>query len=393
MVTVTGTNTERLRVVLLTHVARLSGAEIGLLRFIKAAPEIQATVLVAEDGPLVDAARAAGLRVEVLELAAVAREARRADIAFGREQARAAGYVARYVARLALRLRALRPHVVHASSLKAGVYGSLAARLARRPVLWHLHDHLTAEYLAPTLAPVMREVVTRWPDALAAPSESCLASVGPGVRRLPTAVLPWPVPMPREPAAIRPEVRCVGIVGRITPWKGQDVFLRGFARAFPEGEVRARIIGSALFGEEDFERELHALARELGIAHRVDFLGFRSDIDAELRALDVLVHASVLPDPLPGVVLEGLAAGLPTISSTSGGHARHIEAAAAGLVFGPRDDAALAAALRRLAADRDLRVALGDRGRAMARDFAPETVVRRWLDFYGDIRAARGAVT
>ncbi len=389
MPAVTRDSTERLRVVLLTHVARLSGAEIGLLRFVQAAGDIEATVIVAEDGPLVDALREAGARVEVLPLAPVARDARRADIGPGRQQAVAAGHVARYVVRLAGRLRELEPDIVHAISLKSGVYGSLAARLARRPMLWHVHDYLSAEYLAPRLAPVMRQLVTRLPDALAAPSRSCLASVGPAAARLPTAVFPFPVPMPGEAVPIRDEVRQVGIVGRITPWKGQDVFLRGFAQAFPTDGVRARVIGSALFGEEDYERRLHALADELGIADRVDFVGFRADVDAELRTLDVLVHASVLPDPLPGVVLEGLAAGVPTISSDAGGHAEHVAEAGSGLLFAPRDDAALAGALRRAAADHDLRVALGQRGRQQAREFAPETIVGRILAFYEDVLASR----
>lgn len=382
-------STERLRVVLLTHVARLSGAEIGLVRFVQAARDIDATVIVGENGPLVDALRDVGARVEVLPLAPVARDARRADIGPGPEQAIAAGHVATYVVRLAARLRTLRPHLVHSNSLKSGVYGSLAARLARRPMIWHLHDHLTVEYLAPRLAPVMREVVTRLPDALVVPSRSCLASVGPAAARLPTAILPFPVPMPSEAVPIRPQVRHVGIVGRITPWKGQDVFLRGFAQAFPSDGVRARVIGSALFGEQDYERQLRGLVHELGIADRVDFVGFRSDINAELQTLDVLVHASVLPDPLAGVVLEGLAAGVPTISTNAGGHAEHVAESDAGLLFAPGDVAALAEALRRAAANRELRLALGQRGRREAREFAPDAVVGRILAFYDDVLAAR----
>lgn len=375
---------------LLTHVARLSGAEIGLLRFVEAAQEIDTTVIVAEDGPLVDALRAVGARVEVLPLPAGARDASRVDIASGAVQALSAAHLAAHVGRLSARLRVLRPHIVHTISLKAGVYGSLAARLARRPVVWHLHDYLSGEHLAPRLAAVMRQAVTRLPNGLAAPSRSCMASVGPARQRLPTAIFPFPVPMPAEAVAVRAQVDCVGIVGRITPWKGQDVFLRGFAEAFPDDAVRARVIGSALFGEEDFERELRALAVDLRIADRVDFVGFRSDVNAELRALDLLVHASVLPDPLPGVVLEGLAAGVPTISSNAGGHAEHVGEADAGLLFAPGDHAELARALRRAAADHDLRVTLGERGRVKAREFAPDVLVSRIIGFYREVLGSMG---
>ena len=43
-----------------------------------------------------------------------------------------------------------------------------------------------------------------------------------------------------------------GIVGRLSPWKGQDVFLRAFAKAFPDGDTQAVVIGSAMFGEDDY---------------------------------------------------------------------------------------------------------------------------------------------
>jgi glycosyltransferase involved in cell wall biosynthesis len=379
--------------VFLTHVARLSGAEIGLVRFVQAAEDIQATVILAEDGPLVGALRAAGAHVEVLPLAAPAREARRAEIGPGARQARAAAHIAAYVPRLAARLRAHRPDLVHAISLKAGVYGSLAARLARRTVLWHLHDHLTDEYLSPRVAPVMRRLITTLPQALAAPSPSCLASVGPSAKRLPRAIFPFPTPIPDDSATIRPEVRCAGIVGRITRWKGQDVFLRSFARAFPEDGVRARVIGAALFGEEDFERELHRLVVDLGIVDRVDFVGFRGDVLAELRELDLLVHASVLPDPMATVVQEGLAFGVPTIAADAGGPSEYVAEADAGLLYPPGDVEALAQAMRRAAGDHDLRFALRERGRRKARDFAPAEIVPRITGFYESLLAARGERT
>ena len=109
-----------------------------------------------------------------------------------------------------------------------------------------------------------------------------------------------------------------GMLGRIAPWKGQDLFLRAFAEAFPGGTERAVIVGTAMFGEEDYERELPALAAELGLDVRVEFRGFREDIWRELAALDVLVHASLTPEPFGQVVLEGMAAGLPVLAPDEG---------------------------------------------------------------------------
>jgi glycosyltransferase involved in cell wall biosynthesis len=387
---VAGPRERKLRVVFVTHVARLSGAEIGLVRFVASAPDrLAAIVILAEDGPLVPVLSDAGARVEVLPLAERARGTRRADIRPGAPQALAAAHLLAYVARLSVRLSALRPDLVHSNSLKSGVYGALAARAAGRPALWHLHDHLTPEYLGADAARVMRRLITTLPHAIAAPSRTAVDSIGCIPHGMPVEVVPLPIPQPSSPVNVRDAVHCVGIVGRLTPWKGQDVFLRAFARAFPDGEVRARVVGSAVFGEEAYELELRSLARELGIADRVDFTGFQRDVEAELRRIDLLVHASVLPDPLTTVVLEGLAAGVPTISSDAGGHAAHVRRKEAGLLFPPRDVDGLTAQLRRAAADRALRLALRERGLELARDFEPASAVARLLAFYDRILRVR----
>jgi glycosyltransferase involved in cell wall biosynthesis len=379
-----------MKVAYVGHVARRSGAEIGLLRFIVAADELEATVLLAEDGPLVEPLRTAGAQVEVLPLAEEARGLSKAEVRPGASLAGAAVHMPGYVRTLAGRLRELDPDLVHTMSLKSGVYGTLAARLARLPVVWHLHDRLAADYLPRPAVGPMRMLARTLPSALVVPSSSTLATVGsrfrPGLRR---AIIPLPVPIPARPCEVRDRVERVGIVGRLTPWKGQHVFLRGFARAFPEPHVRAVVIGSATFGEDAYERELRALAERLRIADRVEFIGFVDDVQAELQRLDVLVHASVTADPLATVVLEGMAAGLPVVSTNDGGHAEHVENGREGLLYPPGDVNALAGALERAAGDRELRARLGAAGREKARDFGSEAVVERMLALYGELVGSR----
>ena len=57
---------------------------------------------------------------------------------------------AAYTFRLARRLRAIRPDLVHTNTLKAGIYGSLAARLARVPSVWHVRDRIASGLPQPT---------------------------------------------------------------------------------------------------------------------------------------------------------------------------------------------------------------------------------------------------
>jgi len=339
-----------LRVVYLGHTARLSGAEIGTLRLIEAAERVQAMVLLAEDGPLVGAMRDAGATVEVVPLAERARGAHRAEVGPGLSQAAAAVDVVSYVNVLRRRIRELRPDVVHTISLKAAIYGSAAARLAGTPCVCHVQDRVAPDYLPKRVVGPVRLILGTLPSALVMPSKSTLQAAGRHRRRgLRTAVIPMPVTLPAEVHAVRDEVRLIGIIGRLAPWKGQHVCLGAFAQAFPEGRVRARVIGAALFGEDDYARDLHARAERLGISERVDFVGFSNDVPGELERIDVIVHASVLADPMPGVVLEGIAAGVPVICADAGGAGEHIEDGRNGLLHTPGDPSSLATALRRAA--------------------------------------------
>ena len=190
--------------------------------------------------------------------------------------------------------------------------------------------------------------------------------------------------MPAQPIPVRDHVQRIGIVGRLAPWKGQDVFLRAFAGAVPEPEVRAVVVGSAIFGEEDYATELRELAARLGVADRVEFTGFRQDVLAEFQKLDLLVHASVLTEPFGTVVFEAMAAGLPVIAARSGGVAEYIEHGRHGLLHTPGDSDELGSMLRLAIDDRDLRARLAATGREMTRAFTSDRIAARWIETYSE---------
>jgi glycosyltransferase involved in cell wall biosynthesis len=378
-----------LRVTYLDHVARLSGAEIALVRLLEAAgPELEATVILAENGELVERLGAAGARVEVLPLAEQVRGMSRGEIRPGLRQAQAAAEVARYTSRLRRRLRELRPDLVHTTSLKASVYGMVAARSAGLPVLWHLHDRLARDYLSDAAVPPMRLLAATAPSALVAPSRFTLETVGRRFRRgMIVEALPNAVPYPERAVEVRDEVETVTMIGRLTWWKGQHIFLEAFARAFPDRPVRARLVGAATFGEADYERGLRDRVNRLGIADRVDFVGFVPDVPRELERADLLVHASVLADPLNTVVLEGMAAGVPVVATDTGGHVEYLRDGREGLLHRPGDIHGLADALRRASEDAELRRRLAAGARERAQELTPAAVAGRWLSLYRRLTA------
>src|ERR1700704_3441600 len=94
----------------------------------------------------------------------------------------------------------------------------------------------------------------------------------------------------------------------------------------------------------------------------------------QLERLDILVHASIIPEPFGQVVIEGMAAGLPVVAAGAGGPAEVIEDGVTGILYPPGDVGALASALRKLAAKPHLRERLGRAGRVQAAAFAPDIV-------------------
>lgn len=372
----------RIRVVYLDHVAQLSGGEIALLRLVPHLTEVEPHVILAEDGPFADELVQAGVSTEVLPMAERARGLRKDSVTPRTVRPAIVLAAAGYILRLALRLRRLRPDLVHTNSLKAGVYGSIAARLAGVPVVWHVRDRLTSDYLPAAAVWMVRIMTRRLTAAVIANSQATMNTLDPRAQPVIISSVVPEVPIaparePREPGPLT-----VGMIGRFAPWKGQDLFLRAFADAFPDGDTRCVLVGAALFGEHDFEQWLHELAEELELGARVEFRGFRSDVWPELARMDVLVHASLIPEPFGQVVLEGMAARVPVVAADAGGPAELISHDVNGVLYPMGDRAALARSLRELAADPRRRRRLVDGGLSTVTAYHPDAVATRLQRLY-----------
>jgi glycosyltransferase involved in cell wall biosynthesis len=375
----------RMRVVYLDHVAQLSGGEIALLRLVPHLTEVDPHVILAEDGPFADSLVEAGISTEVLPLAQRARALRKGSVTPSTIPPRVVLTSAAYVVRLAFHLRRMRPDIVHTNSLKAGVYGSIAARLAGIPVVWHIRDRIAPDYLPRSAVWAVRAMARRLPAAVIANSRATVDTLGAHRGRAIQAVIPEAIiaPTARGPRAARPFT--VGMVGRLAPWKGQSLFLRAFADAFPDGDVRCVLVGAPMFGEDDYERQLHRLVEELGLDARAEFRGFRTDVWSELARMDLLVHASLIPEPFGQVILEGMAAQLPVVAAAAGGPADLIRHNLNGVLYPMGDRSALGEELHSLATDRPRRLRLIEGGLATVAHHHPNVLATRMQQLYRDV--------
>jgi glycosyltransferase involved in cell wall biosynthesis len=289
-----------------------------------------------------------------------------------------------YVRVLRRTIRAERPAVVHTNSMKSHVYGGLAAFGTGVAHVAHVHDRISTDFMSRGGVLLMRTVLRLFPRGIVVNSTATARTVAVAHKQM--LILPCPI----EPPAAVPERAerplTVGVVGRIARWKGQDLAIRAFAEVFPAGPERLLVVGGPQFGEHELLSELKALAAELGVAERVEFTGHVTDTYAQLARMDVLLHTSVIPEPFGQVVVEGMAAGLPVVAAAAGGPLEIIDDGRDGLLYPPRDLAALTAALKDLAGDPTRRARMGEAATVSARRYAPERVVPVLEEFYERVR-------
>ena len=130
--------------------------------------------------------------------------------------------------------------------------------------------------------------------------------------------------------------------------------------AFPTS--RAFIIGEATPRDVAYREELLNLSQELGITDRVVFTGFRAEVGELIQILQVVVHASIQPEPFGRVIVEAMAMKKPVVASMAGGPVEIIENGRNGLLVPPGDHVQLAAAITGLLADPLAAARIGEQG-------------------------------
>lgn len=168
----------------------------------------------------------------------------------------------------------------------------------------------------------------------------------------------------RDELGVAPGSPVIGIVGNIKAWKGQSIVVEAMAR------LQARwpglvclLIGDVPREDASYKATIERRIAELGLQRHVLITGFRSDVANYVNALDVLVHASVRPEPFGRVLLEAMALSKPVVASADGGVTEIVEPRKTGLLFRPGDADALAAGVDELLSNPDRAVSMGRAGR------------------------------
>ena len=298
-------------------------------------------------------------------------------------------------------MRSFRPHLVHLNDvLSLNHAGALASRSAGLPMICHCRSFAAttsgeARWLLPGVdgmifisqaiarahlaaAPALRHHAII-PNAVDLADFSAL-----GDRTALRTGLVGP--------AVPPDAPLLVMAGRISPWKGQHVFVEALASVrAARPAVHGVIVGLAEEADgPGYAARVRAQADALGLGSHLHMAGFRDDMPQALAAADVVVHCSVKPEPFGRVIIEGMAAGRPVVASALGGAAEIIAHGQDGLLTPAGDPAALAAALLRLLDDPGERERLGQAARrTVAQRYQVDAHVRAVLAFYQRVLAER----
>jgi glycosyltransferase involved in cell wall biosynthesis len=136
----------------------------------------------------------------------------------------------------------------------------------------------------------------------------------------------------------------LGMTALFRPRKGLEVLLDALTLLHQQGhDVRLRAVGA--FETPQYQAEIIARTRQLGLDGHILWTGFQRDIGAELQQMDLFVLPSLFGEGLPMVVLEAMAAGVPVVATAVAGTPEAIRHGVDGLIVPPGDAARLAAAI------------------------------------------------
>ncbi len=237
-----------------------------------------------------------------------------------------------------------RATIVHLHTFGSQVIGTRAARRAGARVL--RTEHSTRVYDDPSCWPFSRWSLRRADAAVCisehvrtvalakAPWASSILHVVPnGVDVERFTPRPWP---PRDGGRVR-----FVALGRLEPRKGLDVALHALARV-PDA-------GLDVVGEGESRASLASLARSLGVADRVRFLGYASDVRPAIEAAHAAL-SSARAEGLGIALLEAMAMGRPVVALPTGGVPEIVRDGETGWLAHGRDAEALARVMREAAA-------------------------------------------
>jgi glycosyltransferase involved in cell wall biosynthesis len=337
--------------------AELGGAEALLLNIVRFhdRTQFEPGVCFLRSGPLITVLQQQGVPVWLIPTGKL----------------RQLGQTSRAIAALRRLIRQENVALVHSSMSWAQIFGGTAAWLATVPNVWYQHtrpdprswlDRLASAIPTTTIYANSQDTFVRQKQLFTRAKKIQLVYCGVDVDAFSPAIRPESSLALRAEYAIPVTAPVVIMPGRLQHWKGQTVFIeaaRQVIKNFPN--VYFLIVGDTLFGlEPDYKAALQAQVIDLP---QIIFIGQCHDMAAIYQLADIVVHASLIPEPFGLVIAEAMAMARPVIASNQGGPAEIVIDGKTGYLISPGEPQLLAEKISTLLCQPAVGRQLGQAGR------------------------------
>ena len=390
------------KILYLQSTSEISGTDITLLRTLEVLnrTRFEPHIIFPKEGPLLAAYRQKGCFVHILP------SMRKLTSHKG------IGYFVHYllgypsaVFQICQLIRREGIHLVHTNSIH-NLYGFLVAKCTGLPHIWHIREIVVQ---SPLLRRIEKCLVIRYStrfivmnNIIAQEFRRKGGDLPPHMTTLYDGVdlgLFHPDVSGkriRQELGVEDKIHLVGIVTRLDPWKGLDIFLEAAAIIHKEiPETRFLLCGGEIEGHEGYETTLRHKAEALGLKDVTLFTGWRyryQDIPEVYRALDVSLQCPIYPEPYGLTNVEAMACGVPVVAVAQGGPTELCVDGETAFLVPPHDPQATAQAVLSLLKDPARAKVMGMAGRRRAEKlFDRRQCVRKLEELYEEIFAITGS--
>lgn len=186
---------------------------------------------------------------------------------------------------------------------------------------------------------------------------------------------------------INPNDPIIGIIGNIKEWKGQKSVVLATAlvkERFPD--VRCFLVGDTAEADIYYKEEIKKLINEHNLEKNIIFTGYQSNVANYINLMDIVIHASVEPEPFGRVLIEAMALKKPLIGARAGAVPEIIVENVTGLTFTPDNSSELASCTMQLLDEPDKATQMGKLGyQRLVQEFHIRANVQRTMEVYDSL--------